>query len=90
MTGREIRMYRRQHGLCTKCGRDKENLKKAWCDTCRAAGKKYDGSHARKLRQRNNSIHTDGYSISEVCRMAEKRGISYGQMTMLLDTGKDR
>ena len=79
-----------QEGRCTRCG---IYLPKGFeykeCDQCRER----ENILARKRRRENakkavEPVKKQGYSLEEVSRMAKERGISYGQMVILLEQGK--
>lgn len=81
MTMAEVRKYRKAHGLCTHCGKEKDNPNLAQCKECRTATylarKKFKASPHPKPGK--------ALTISEVCRMAAERHMSYGEMVVLIE-----
>lgn len=82
---KELRAYRREHGLCTICGYPNDTANRAACSACRARQSEYDKAH----RMKNNPVHkrrtSCALSIAQVCRMAAERHVSYGEMVMILE-----
>lgn len=73
-------------GLCVKCGSivaDERTL----CIGCREKKSK-QRKRARELARNPQIIQKPILSLEEVNRMAMERGISYGQMVVLLETEK--
>lgn len=79
-----------EEGRCARCG---AYLPKGFeykeCDPCRER----ENILARRRRRENSKKTTEptkkrGYTLEEVSRMAVERGISYGQMVILLEQGK--
>ena len=81
---RKLRQYRRDNGLCFRCGEalpDDDNHKQ--CERCRAyvRGFYHNPKNVREPRRKPS------VSISEVCRMAAERHISYGEMVLIIEKG---
>ena len=90
MAQRRLREKRRAAGLCIKCGGQRANVRFQLCEKCRKynleAQRKYD---IRKLEARRPRCATAGtLTISQVCRLAAERGISYGQMVVEIEKGR--
>ena len=79
---RKLRQYRRENGLCIRCG----DVIPIWdthkqCESCRAMWRERYG----KFTSSRQPARKPSVSISEVCRMAAERHISYGEMVLILE-----
>ena len=81
-------------GRCAKCGMYlPEGFKYRECDQCRenknlSRKRKTAEKNARIEVEKRNAGRKQTYTLDEVSRMANERGISYGQMVVLLEQGK--
>lgn len=78
---------RKAEGICVRCGMNQAADGRVMCSEC--AAKTY---RRTSTRQYNECICTNRviekkpkYTLSEVMRMADERGISYGQMVIELE-----
>lgn len=82
-----LREKRRAAGLCIKCGGQREIARYQLCEKCRKynleAQHKHDAGKLAARRPRSAPAGT--LTISQVCRLAAERGISYGQMVVELE-----
>ena len=79
---RKLRQYRRENRLCFRCGEalpDGDNHKQ--CESCRTR----DRGIYHKPKPKSEPRRKPAVSISEVCRMAAERHISYGEMVLILE-----
>ena len=79
---RKLLQYRRESGLCIRCG----DVIPVWdthkqCEGCRAMWRERYG----KFTSSRQPARKPSVSISEVCRMAAERHISYGEMVLILE-----
>ena len=80
-------------GRCVKCGAYlPEGFKYKECDRCRenknlSRRRRCAERNARKEAEKRNAGKKI-YTLDEVSRMARDRGISYGQMVILIEQGK--
>ena len=76
-------MYRKQKGLCPNCG--KLPLEgSVYCENCKTKMRELH-RQAKKKHKFYSSVKKPKISISDVQKMAEQRGISYGQMVVLME-----
>lgn len=80
-------------GLCAMCGKSPPRDGKRLCAACNAkkteyarSYRKYDRIPAKKRKRRITG--TDTLTLSEVCRLAAKHGVSYGVCVAMMAEGK--
>ena len=83
MTVQELKKYRRKNGLCTYCGKEKDNPERVLCQECREV----IYSARRKPKKDSACKPAAALSISDVCRLAAERKISYGKMVQIIESG---
>lgn len=84
---RQLRLQRTAEGVCVKCGGILENTRFKNCYECRMRIIESKRRHYANKRRVESGIPAV-LSISEVCRMAAARGISYGQMVVEIEKGR--
>ena len=83
-----------KRGICIKCGLAKAREGKYTCSWCQKEEEKkpkksyYTRSPGNEPRPEKQKKQRK-YTLDEVCQMARERGISYGQMVLLLERGKE-
>ena len=78
-----------EEGKCVSCGRRlTEGYAYRRCEECRKAMKLREKDRKEKEKAKTELTKKRGYTLEEVSRMAVERGISYGQMVILLEQGK--
>ena len=86
MTRKEAYRRRVAMGLCVRCGRPVAEIDYVHCKACRELhAKQIAEARKRKAIKQPTTLRTTGYSITEIVRMAEERGISYGKMVAILE-----
>lgn len=73
--------------ICTCCEKNPAMPGVQLCDVCRYKYKQYQKEKAYKPEQPKKIIPK--YTLEDVSRMAQERGISYGQMVALLERGEN-
>lgn len=86
-------------GLCIECGLARAEEGRNLCSRCKKEKKDKQREKEKQVRYETSSIRKEAermrrsktavkYTLEEVNRMALERGISYGQMALLLDKEK--
>ena len=81
---RKLRYFRRENRLCLRCGKalpDSDRHKQ--CESCRA----YNRGIYHRPKPKSQPTSKPAVSLSEVCRMAKERHISYGEMVLIIEKG---
>ena len=73
--------------ICTCCGKNPAMPGVQLCEVCRYKYKQYEKEKAYKPEKPKKVIPK--YTLEEVSKMATERGISYGQMVVLLEKGEN-
>lgn len=84
---------RKKKGLCTMCGGEIDLLGSTMCYACRQKNAKQTAWYRQRkaleaeniMARRPRAFHDPVHSLDEVGRMANERGISYGQMVAILE-----
>lgn len=81
---RKLLQCRRENGLCIRCGKalpDGDSHKQ--CESCRTR----DRGIYHKNKPKNEPRRKPAVPISDVCRRAAERHISYGEMVLIIEKG---
>lgn len=78
---------RKADGVCLRCGGIIEDKRFKQCDKCREYDRDYKRLSSERARRAKHPrrVPESGLTISQVCRMAAERGISYGQMVVEIE-----
>ena len=81
---------RKNAGLCVKCGCVRDNPNSITCNACAKIDAEYRRAQYSSIRndtveKKRTTYKVDGLSLHEVMDMAADNGLSYGQMTAMLD-----
>ena len=84
--------YRKAHGLCIRCGRKLTGNERAYvtCLSCRARLTEHTKNYRTNKEEVPVIMHSSTYipptySLSDVVKLAEANGLSYGNMVAILD-----
>ena len=83
-----------KRGICIKCGLAKAREGRYMCSWClkEEEMKPKKSNYIRAIwnepKPEKKEKKQKKYTLEEVCQMARERGISYGQMVILLEKGK--
>lgn len=87
--GKFLYAMRKAEGICVRCGMNQAEDGRVLCSQCAAKTYSRTGAHRYNTRTLPNTSRVTEqkpqYTISEVVRMAEERGISYGMMVVELE-----
>ena len=81
-------------GVCIKCGLARAEEGRYLCSWCKKEEEKkpkksrYVKSVWNEKKEQKTPKQRKKYTLDEVCKMARERGISYGQMVILLEREK--
>ena len=83
---------RKEAGLCPQCGEPPEPGH-IYCKFCRTKNSQRNGSYNKKYAAKSEATKAasrrveNALSLSDVVKMADKLGVSYGQMVLIIEGG---
>ena len=83
---------RKEAGLCPQCGETPEPGH-IYCKFCRTKNSQRNGSYNKKYPAKSEATKAasrrveNALSLSDVVKMADKLGVSYGQMVVIIERG---